>query len=388
VAAWRALDWPGIPAKLATAKAMGYSWRCERHPPAGIAIMTEIDPAELDHAIVAYELGDYVGARRGFERAAAAGSIAAESYLGFMHYLGRGFAQSDARAALHFRHAAQAGDAKAQLNLARLHEAGRGVEQDARLAVQWYRRAAEAGEVPAMHRLAVCLYDGIGIDADPKAAVAWLLRAAEAGSLDCALAYAALVYAGEGVPPDPGAALPWARRAAAAGLPEAKTLLEAIEAKASDLMSARGAPTESVGQAALGLDYCLGRNGAPRDAEAGAQMLLLAAKSGLTAAQYDLALLYAYGYGVARDAEESARWCRSAAEAGHIRAQFRMSGLYAAGFGVAKDLGEALFWAELAARGGHDSARKTSEEIAGDLNMEIVSEARHRAESYRTRSVS
>src|SRR5579863_4997954 len=280
---------------LATTRAMGYSWRRERHPPMGIAIMAEIDPAELDHAVVAYELGDYVGARRGLERAAAAGNVVAESYLGFMHYLGRGFAQSDARAALHFRRAAQAGDAKAQLNLARLHEAGRGVEQDPGLAVQWYRRAAEAGEVSAMHRLAVCLYDGIGVGADPKAAVAWLLRAAEAGSLDCALAYAALVYSGEGVPSDPGAALPWARRAAAAGLPEAKALLEAIEAKASDLMNARGTPAEPAGQAALGLDYCFGRNGAPRDAETGAQLLLRAAKGGLAAAQYDLALLYTYG---------------------------------------------------------------------------------------------
>ena len=365
------------------ARTMGYSWRWASHPPTVIAIMAEIDPAELDHAIVAYELGDYVGARRGFERAAAAGSVPAESYLGFMHYLGRGFAQSDARAALHFRHAAQAGDAKAQLNLARLHEAGRGVERDPGLAVQWYRRAAEAGEVPAMHRLAVCLYDGIGVEPDPKAAVAWLLRAAEAGNVDCALAYAALVFSGEGVPSDPTAALPWARRAAAAGLPEAKTLLQAIEAKASDLMNARGAPAAPAGQTALGLDYCFGRNGAPRDPEAGAQLLLRAAQSGFAAAQYDLALLYTYGYGVTRDAGESARWCRSAAEAGHVRAQFRMSGLCAAGLGVAKDPGEALFWAELAARSGHDGARKTGEEIARDLDMRIVGEARRRAGSFR-----
>src|SRR5262249_8008953 len=160
--------------------------------------------------------------------------------------------------------------------------------------------------------------------------------------------YAALVFSGEGVPSDPAAALPWARRAAAAGLPEAKTLLQAIEAKTSALMHSRGEPAQPAHQVALGLDYCFGRNGIPRDPETGARLLLRAAESGLTAAQYDLALLYTYGYGVARDAGESARWCRSAAEAGHVRARFRMSGLYAAGLGVSKDPGEALFWAELA----------------------------------------
>jgi hypothetical protein len=112
--------------------------------------------------------------------------------------------------------------------------------------------------------------------------------------------------------------------------------------------------------------------------------LLRAAQSGLAAAQYDLALLYTYGYGLAKDLGESARWCRSAAEAGHVRAQFRMSGLCAGGLGVAKDPGEALFWAELAARSGHDGARKTSQEIARDLDMEIVGEARRRAGSFRT----
>jgi TPR repeat protein len=348
--------------------------------------MADIDPADFDKAIVAYELGDYAGARQGFERAAAAGDAAAESYLGFMHYLGRGMEQSDARAALHFRRAAQAGDAKAQLNLARLHEAGRGVERDPALAAGWYRRAAEAGEVAAMHRLAVCLYDGIGLKPDPKAAVAWLLRAAEAGDIDCALAYAALVFSGDGVPSDPAAALPWARRAAVAGLPEARVLLEGIEAKVGNPRSASGASAEPASQAALGLDYCFGRNGAPRDPEAGAQLLLRAAKSGLAAAQYDLALLYAYGYGVTRDAGESARWCRAAAEAGHVRAQYRMSGLCAADQRVATDPGEALFWAELAAGSGHDGARKAREDIARDLDVEVADEARRRAGSFRALS--
>ncbi len=364
------------------ARAAGYRALCGQRPPFGTDIMADIDATELDKAIAAYELGDYAGARQGFERAAAAGDAVADSYLGFMHYLGRGLEQSDARAALHFGRAAQAGDAKAQLNLARLHEVGRGVERDPAMAAQWYRRAAEAGDVAAMRRYAVCLCDGIDLKPDPKAAVAWLLRAAEAGDIDCALAYAALVLSGEGVPSDPAAALPWARRAAAAGLPEAKILLETIEAKVAGLMSARGAPAEPAGQAALGLDYCFGRNEAPRDPEAGARLLLQAAKSGLAAAQYDLALLYTYGYGVARDVGEGARWCRVAAEAGHVRARYRMSGLCAAGHGVAKDPGEALFWAELAAGSGHDGARKASEEIARDLDVEAAGEARRRAKSF------
>ena len=59
------------------ARATGYPASIRRRPPVGTDIMAEIDTAELDHAIVAYELGDYVGARRGFERAAAAGNVTA-----------------------------------------------------------------------------------------------------------------------------------------------------------------------------------------------------------------------------------------------------------------------------------------------------------------------
>jgi len=111
-------------------------------------------------------------------------------------------------------------------------------------------------------------------------------------------------------------------------------------------------------------------------------LLMQAAESGLAGAQYDLALLYTYGYGVAQDAGESARWCRAAAEAGHVRAQYRMSGLCAAGQGVAKDPGEALFWAELAGTSGHDGARKASEEIARDLDSQVAADARRRAGSF------
>ena len=59
-------------------------------------------------------------------------------------------------------------------------------------------------------------------------------------------------------------------------------------------------------------------------------------------AQYNLGLMYDYGYGVAEDDAEAARWYRLAADQGHAIAQYNLGLMYASGRGVVEDDAEAV----------------------------------------------
>lgn len=74
------------------------------------------------------------------------------------------------------------------------------------------------------------------------------------------------------------------------------------------------------------------------------------AEKGDAVAQYNLALMYDDGEGVAKDAKEAVRWYRKAAEQGHPRAQNNLGASYETGVGVDRsDYAEALRWYRKAA---------------------------------------
>jgi uncharacterized protein len=73
--------------------------------------------------------GAYPQAAAAFELAGAQGNAAAERQLGFMHYRGQGFAQSDTAAAAWFERAATHGDLQSQINLGQMYENGLSVPQ-------------------------------------------------------------------------------------------------------------------------------------------------------------------------------------------------------------------------------------------------------------------
>ena len=58
-------------------------------------------------------------------------------------------------------------------------------------------------------------------------------------------------------------------------------------------------------------------------------------------AQYNLALIYKNGNGVAQDYAEAAKWHRLAAEQGHLKAANNLGSLYYAGDGVLQNYAEA-----------------------------------------------
>jgi len=100
-----------------------------------------------------------------------------------------------------------------------------------------------------------------------------------------------------------------------------------------------------------------------------------AAEAGLDLAQYNLAILYFTGQGVAQNYEEALRWTQAAAEQGHLNAQFNLGALYYTGTGTAVDLEKAFAWYERAAEAQHGGAQynlATMYELGEGVEADLV----------------
>ena len=100
------------------------------------------------------------------------------------------------------------------------------------------------------------------------------------------------------------------------------------------------------------------------------------AERGNREAQYNLAVMYANGWGVPRDEAESNRWYRKAAEQGDASAQSLVGSAYLFGRGAPKDFVQAYLWLNLAARSGDKSATKVRDDLEGIMTAAQISEAR------------
>jgi hypothetical protein len=81
------------------------------------------------------------------------------------------------------------------------------------------------------------------------------------------------------------------------------------------------------------------------------------AEQGHRDAQFNLALLYENGFGVAKDGAQAAHWFRRAAEQEDRTAQAYLGEMYAKGLGVARDDVEAMRWYRNAAERGHAASQ-------------------------------
>ena len=106
------------------------------------------------------------------------------------------------------------------------------------------------------------------------------------------------------------------------------------------------------------------------------------AEQGLVEAQYNLALLYYHGKGVAVDLEQAHQWYLRAAEQDYVRAQYRVAELYEKGQGTRKDLIQAHFWFGVAGAEKYSDARKRRRKVAQGMTPEQIAYAdmllRHR----------
>jgi TPR repeat protein len=81
-----------------------------------------------------------------------------------------------------------------------------------------------------------------------------------------------------------------------------------------------------------------------------------AARAGEPIAQYNLAVLYALGDGIAQDYASAASWFRKAAESGNPAAQFNLAVMYERGFGLPADKEAAFGWYRRAAEHSYPAA--------------------------------
>ena len=86
------------------------------------------------------------------------------------------------------------------------------------------------------------------------------------------------------------------------------------------------------------------------------------AEQGRAAAQFNLAVMYEKGLGVAGNAAEAARWYLAAAQRGDVSSQLKVGDMYAAGVGVARDLANASYWYGEAANGKDAAAARLARE--------------------------
>lgn len=86
------------------------------------------------------------------------------------------------------------------------------------------------------------------------------------------------------------------------------------------------------------------------------QDLRNAAAGGAPAAQFEIALRYAEGRGVARDLAQAAAWFERAAQQEFAPAQYRLGAIYEKGVGVERDLEKARSWYQRSAERGNVKA--------------------------------
>ena len=72
------------------------------------------------------------------------------------------------------------------------------------------------------------------------------------------------------------------------------------------------------------------------------------AEKGSAEAQFNLAGMYAKGYGVVMDEKKSFDWYKKSAEQGYAKAQYNLGVMYLIGNGVNKSLSDAKHWLSLA----------------------------------------
>jgi uncharacterized protein len=106
--------------------------------------------ADFESGCVAFDQGDYQGARELWEPLAEDGHAKAQFRLGCLYTFGQGVPEDHEEAVRLFHLAAEQGDADAQNNLGGMYAEGLGVEVDLVEAYAWFELAAAAGHETAV----------------------------------------------------------------------------------------------------------------------------------------------------------------------------------------------------------------------------------------------
>ena len=108
-------------------------------------------------------------------------------------------------------------------------------------------------------------------------------------------------------------------------------------------------------------------DGAGRDPQKAASLLIENAEAGYAPSQYDLAKIYRDGRGLEMDDEKALFWFARAADQGIVKAQRTLGVRYAEGRGVDRNRDLAIKWLTLAAQEGLVTAQNSLAQLLGDV---------------------
>jgi len=124
----------------------------------------------------------------------------------------------------------------------------------------------------------------------------------------------------------------------------------------------------------LALMYDTGEGVAQNYSEA-VRLYKLAAEQGLASAQFNLGLMYKDGIGVTQNHIESIKWFKLSAARGYGQAQTNLGYMYRMGQGVPQDYVKAHMWSNLAAAQGNLTAIENRDLYAKQMTPLQVAEA-------------
>jgi TPR repeat protein len=168
-----------------------------------------------EHAVMAYNVGEFAEAKRLWLPLAERGDAPAQLGLAVMYFLGQGVQRNMAAALDWCQKAADQGLATAQYELGQFYEhPWRPELQNYSEAAKWYRKAADQNYARAQDQLGAMYEFGLGVPRDYTKAEEWFAKAGD-------LASVANMY--DAVAHDPGKAANWKRKLADQGNKPAKS---------------------------------------------------------------------------------------------------------------------------------------------------------------------
>jgi len=119
--------------------------------------------------------------------------------------------------------------------------------------------------------------------------------------------------------------------------------------------------------------------GVAQDYKEAVRWYQLAAKQGFAEAQHNLGVMYSDGRGVAQDYKEAVRWYRLAAKQGDKTAQYNLGRMYFLGQGVLQDFARSYMWSNIAAVGGDKDSVKNRDIAASKMTAQQIEQAQRMA---------
>jgi uncharacterized protein len=109
----------------------------------------------------------------------------------------------------------------------------------------------------------------------------------------------------------------------------------------------------------------------------------LAADQGSPEAQYDIGILFSFGYGVPRNDAEAVKWFQLAADQGNLNGQYALGNSYALGEGVPQNYIYAYMWLSLVAAVNSDiKAINSRDYVAAKMTPDQIAEAQRMAREW------